>query len=177
MNTFFHFLFYFYWVIKKRRHGGVLSFVIHHSCPSSGHAHYSLLIFQGAKILLFRETAKSFSGKLRNSPEKSIVSRWPTSWSPTIVMWFSIAYYLYTLVYTLMLVFFPLLLSDDKKQLGAARALFLWIGTARALYLLQLPILARKGNHRRYGAPAVPLRQGIVASPMKNVPTYFFIIT
>ena len=29
-------------------------------------------------------------------------------------------------------------------------------GTVRALYLLQLPILARKGNHRRYGALAVP---------------------
>ena len=28
-------------------------------------------------------------------------------------------------------------------------------GTARALYLLQFPILARKGNYRRYGAPAV----------------------
>ena len=48
-----------------------------------------------------------------------------------------------------------------KKQLGTARVLSLWIGTARALYLLQLPILARKGNHRRYGAPAVPLKQGI----------------
>ena len=42
-------------------------------------------------------------------------------------------------------------------MLGTARALFLWIGTARALYLLQLPMLA---NYRRYGAPAVPLRQG-----------------
>ena len=48
--------------------------------------------------------------------------------------------------------------SDDKKQLGTARTLLLWNGTASALYFLQLPILARKGNHRRYGAPAVPLK-------------------
>ena len=38
--------------------------------------------------------------------------------------------------------------------IGTARALLLCLsGTARALYLLQLPTLDRKSNHRRYGAP------------------------
>ena len=47
-------------------------------------------------------------------------------------------------------------------------------GTARALYLLQLPLFVRNGNYRRYGAPAVPLRQGIVSSRPEKCTNLFF---
>ncbi len=45
-------------------------------------------------------------------------------------------------------------------------------GTAGAPYLLQLPLLAGKGIHRRYGALAVPLKQvgsSALAVPLKQV--------
>lgn len=36
------------------------------SCPSSGHAHYSLYLIQGAKLLLFPEITKYFLVFFRN---------------------------------------------------------------------------------------------------------------